>query len=102
MRRTPLAVPIMIAVAGTIAGVADDALAQTTVSYTCRDGSVFNASFFTGERRVFIQLDGHALTLPQRLAATGRRYAKGGVTFRVKGQSATLKRAGKTTDCTPL
>ena len=96
MRSQIFAVPLVL---GVLAGATDIALAQNTVTYVCRDGSVFNAAFFTGERRVFLQLDGHALTLPQRLSASGKRYAKDGVTFRVKGQAATIKRGGKTTDC---
>jgi membrane-bound inhibitor of C-type lysozyme len=100
MRRAT-ALTITVAVAGILAGAADSARAQNIVYYTCRDGSVFNAAFFTGERRVFLQLDGHALTLPQRLSASGKRYSKAGVTFRVKGDTATIKRGGKTTDCWP-
>jgi membrane-bound inhibitor of C-type lysozyme len=38
-----------------------------------------------------MQLSGKALALPQRLAASGARYAKGGVSFWIKGQQATLK-----------
>ena len=96
MRPRVLAVSVVL---GVLAGSAEIALAQNTITYVCRDGLVFNAAFFTGERRVFLQLDGHALTLPQRLSATGKRYAKDGVTFRVKGQTATIKRGGTTTDC---
>jgi len=96
MRLELLAVPMVL---GVLAATTEVASAQNTVTYVCRDGSVFNAAFFTGERRVFLQLDGHALTLPQRLSATGKRYSKDGVTFRVKGQTATIKRGGKTTDC---
>jgi membrane-bound inhibitor of C-type lysozyme len=101
MTRTT-ALPIILAMAGALAGAADSARAQNLVSYACRDGSVFNAAFFTGERRVFLQLDGHALTLPQRLSASGKRYAKDGVTFRVRDGTATIKRGGRTTDCAPM
>jgi membrane-bound inhibitor of C-type lysozyme len=101
-RATTLLIVVAGMVAGVLAGTAEMARAQNIVSYACRDGSTFNAAFFTGERRVFLQLDGHALTLPQRLAASGKRYAKDGVTFRVKGDNATIKRGGRTTDCAPI
>lgn len=66
--------------------------AQTFVSYLCADGTRISAVFFKGERNMRMQLDGRALSLPQRLAASGARYAKGGVSFWIKGQEATLKR----------
>jgi membrane-bound inhibitor of C-type lysozyme len=66
--------------------------AQSFVSYICADGTRISAVFFKGERSMRMQLDGRALSLPQRLAASGARYAKGGVSFWIKGQEATLKR----------
>ena len=71
---------------------AQPAGAQTFVSYLCADGTRISALFLKGERNMRMQLDGRALSLPQRLAASGARYAKGGVSFWVKGQEATLKR----------
>ena len=69
--------------------------AQTFVSYSCADGSSISAVFFKGEKRMHMQLDGKALALPRRLSASGARYAKGGVSFWIKGQDATLKRPKK-------
>ena len=66
--------------------------AQLFVNYVCDDGTPLTAAFFTGDRTMRMQLGGKALALPQRLAASGARYAKGGVSFWLKGQQATLKR----------
>jgi len=56
--------------------------------------------FRTKQRRAFLQLDGKSLTLPQRLSADGARYAKGGITFWIKGKGAQLKRPkSKWTQC---
>jgi len=74
--------------------------AETFVQYRCDDGAQLSAMFPEKERRAFVQLDGKSLILPQRLAASGARYAKGGVTFWIKGNEAQLKRPkGKWTQC---
>lgn len=77
------------------------AYAQTTfVSYVCADGTQAVAAFFQGDNRVRLQFDTHAYTLPQRLSASGARYAKSGVSFWIKGQEARLKRPKrKATQC---
>jgi membrane-bound inhibitor of C-type lysozyme len=69
--------------------------AQTFVSYACADGTPVMAAFFPGEKRVHIQVDGKSRSLPQRIAASGARYAKGGVSLWTKGQEAWLKRPKK-------
>lgn len=66
--------------------------AQTFLQYRCDDGAQLSVMFQDKQRRAFMQLDGKSLTLPQRLAASGGRYAKGGVTFWIKGSEAQLKR----------
>lgn len=66
--------------------------AQTFLQYRCDDGAQLSVMFQDKQRRAFMQLDGKSLTLPQRLAASGGRYAKGGVTFWIKGDAAQLKR----------
>jgi membrane-bound inhibitor of C-type lysozyme len=76
------------------------AQAQTYLHYVCSGGLEFEAAFFTGTRSAFLQVDGKSLNLPKRVSATGSRYSKDGVTFWVKGQRATLKRGGKTIECT--
>ena len=62
------------------------------VSYTCADGTPVSAAFYRGDNRMRLQFDGHSYALPQRLSASGARYAKSGVSFWIKGQEATLKR----------
>lgn len=74
--------------------------AQTFLQYRCDDGAQLSVMFQDKQRRAFMQLDGKSLTLPQRLAASGGRYAKGGVTFWIKGDAAQLKRPKhKRTQC---
>jgi putative lipoprotein len=79
----------------------DEAAAQNTKTflYDC-DGGLQVAAYFDRDA-AFIQLDGKALKLPQRLSASGARYAKGGVSFWIKGNTAMLKRTrtGKTINC---
>jgi membrane-bound inhibitor of C-type lysozyme len=77
---------------------ATPASAQQFVAYECTDGTQFEAAFLT--KSVSVQLDGKGLILPQRLAASGARYSKSGVSLWIKGKKATLKRGGKTSDCT--
>lgn len=74
--------------------------AQVFASYVCDDGTQVSAAFFPKEKNVRLQMTGKAYSLPQRLSADGGRYSKGGVSFWVKGQQATLKRRKvKTTIC---
>jgi len=68
------------------------AQAQTFVRYLCADGTPVAAAFYRQDNTARIQVDGKSLTLPQRIAASGARYAKRGVSFWIKGDQATLKR----------
>ncbi len=65
---------------------------QIFVSYVCDDGTPLSVVFFPKEKNMRMQMAGKSYSLPQRLSADGGRYAKGGVSFWVKGQQATLKR----------
>jgi membrane-bound inhibitor of C-type lysozyme len=65
------------------------------VSYQCADGTQAVAAFYKGDNRMRLQFDAHAYTLPQRLSASGARYAKSGVSFWIKGLDATLRRPKK-------
>lgn len=77
------------------------AAAQTYLQYRCDDGAQFQATFVEKSRAAYLQLDGKALILPQRLSASGARYKKSGVTFWIKGDNAQLKRPKKKwTQCT--
>jgi membrane-bound inhibitor of C-type lysozyme len=71
--------------------------AQSFVAYLCNDGTQFEAAYYDGS--VGLQLDGKALLLPRRIAVSGARYAKAGVTLSVKGQTITLKRGRYTVNC---
>lgn len=84
-----------ILVAGVLTGAVSPAFAQKFFNYTCADGSQFTAAFLPQSKSAYVQLDGKAMTLPQRLAASGARYAKSGVTFWIKGNEAQLKRPKK-------
>jgi membrane-bound inhibitor of C-type lysozyme len=81
--------------AAAIVGVSSPAAAQKFFNYTCADGSQLTAAFVSQSKSAFVQLDGKSLTLPQRLSGSGARYAKGGVTFWIKGNNAQLKRPKK-------
>jgi membrane-bound inhibitor of C-type lysozyme len=60
---------------------ASPASAQTFESYRCADGTRFVLAFFPYDRRAFMQIDGHAVTLRRRLALSGRRYSGSGVSL---------------------
>jgi membrane-bound inhibitor of C-type lysozyme len=66
--------------------------AQIFASYLCDDGTQVSAAFFPKEKNMRMQMAGRSYSLPQRLSADGGRYAKGRVSFWIKGQQATLKR----------
>jgi len=76
------------------------AFAQRFTAYECNDGAQFQVAMLETEKKAFLQLDGHAVQLPKKIAYTGNRYAAGGITFWVRGDgSVTLKRAGRTSEC---
>jgi membrane-bound inhibitor of C-type lysozyme len=75
------------------------ALAQKLATYHCRDGGDFVASFFPGGRRLSAKVDGRNILLTRRLSLSGTRYVSGDITIRVKGQTATLTRGRRSTDC---
>ena len=88
-----------LAAAG-ILGLGTSADAQRFVAYECNDGAKFQVALLDREKIAYLQLDGHAYKLPQKIAYTGSRYAQGGVTYWVRGNGAvTIKRAGKTSEC---
>jgi membrane-bound inhibitor of C-type lysozyme len=88
-----------LALAG-VAGLPASAQAQRFIAYECSDGAQFQAALLDREGMAYLQLDGHAYQLPKKIAYTGTRYAKGGVTFWVRGNGrTTIKRAGKVSEC---
>jgi hypothetical protein len=75
------------------------AVAQTFLTYHCRDGSEFAVAFFAGDRSAHVQLDGKALALQRRVSVSGSRYAKGDVTLRITKTVTILKRGKRSTEC---
>jgi len=57
------------------------ASAQTFDSYRCADGTHFILAFYPHDKRAYLQIDGHAVTLKKGLAISGRRYSGGGVSL---------------------
>lgn len=82
---------------GAGAAMAQQQPTQTFVAYQCTDGTQFEAGYYSGS--VGLQLDGKSLLLPKRLAVSGARYAKDGVTLIVKGETATLRRGRYAVNC---
>jgi membrane-bound inhibitor of C-type lysozyme len=90
---------LTLAAAVLLMAATSPAFAQTVTTYRCKDGSEVPVAFFQDDKRAHVQLDGKALSLPRRVSVTGARYSKAGVTLRIKGDAATIKRGGKTTEC---
>jgi membrane-bound inhibitor of C-type lysozyme len=89
-----------VVVAVAVAASGATARAQRFIAYQCEDGAQFQVAILDTEKMAYLQLDGHAYQLPKKIAYTGDRYAKGGITFWVRGNGrTTIKRAGKTSEC---
>jgi membrane-bound inhibitor of C-type lysozyme len=74
------------------------------VHYTCADGTKLQATFSPpstsmGSVKFVYAGSSTETTLPQALSADGGRYMQGDVEFWIKGEGATLTRAGKSTTC---
>jgi membrane-bound inhibitor of C-type lysozyme len=83
-----------------VLGLCQPAQSQRFIAYECNDGTQFQAAVLDRDKMAYVQLDGHSHTLPQKIAYTGSRYAKGGVTYWVRGNGrVTIKRAGKVSEC---
>ena len=81
-------------------GFAGVAQAQTYTHYECTDGASFEVAFYPETKAAFLQFDGKSLQLPKRLSLTSQRFSQNGVTFSMKsGGTATIRRAGKTSQC---
>jgi membrane-bound inhibitor of C-type lysozyme len=78
------------------------AVAQTFLTYHCRDGSEFAVAFFAGDRSAHVQLDGKAVALRRRVSVSGSRYAKGDITLRITKTVTILKRGKRSTECTAV
>ncbi|WP_134499299.1 MliC family protein [Microvirga pakistanensis] len=89
-----------------LVGVAHGATGQDPkpVHYTCADGTKLQAMFSPpstslGSVKLVDAGSSTETTLPQALSADGGRYMQGDVEFWIKGEGATLTRAGKSTTC---
>jgi len=87
-------------------GGATGAVAQDSkpVGYTCADGTKLQATFSppstaTGSVKLVYAGSSTETTLPQAVSADGGRYVRGDVEFWIKGNGATLTRAGQSTTC---
>jgi membrane-bound inhibitor of C-type lysozyme len=78
--------------AGSIAQTSP-ASAQTFDSYRCADGTQFILAFYPGDKRAYLQIDGHSVTLKKSLALPGKRYSGGGVNFVMTATGIRLKHA---------
>lgn len=84
---------------GAIAAVTP-ARAQTYTNYECTDGAHFELAFYGDTRAAYLQFDGKSLKLPKRFSLTSQRFSRDGVTLQLKrGGTATIRRAGKTSQC---
>ena len=83
------------------AALSAPAQAQTFHRYACEGGAHFELAFVKDSKAAFVQLDGKSLQLPRFVSITGTRYRKGGVTIWIRGERATLRRAGKRVECKP-
>ncbi len=69
------------------------ASAQTFQSYRCGDGTHFIVAFYPYDSRAHLQIDGHPVTLPKRLAWSGSRYSGEGVTLNITNAGVTVRHA---------
>jgi len=76
------------------------AQAQTYYHYECADGAAFEVALYPEGKAAYLQFDGKSLQLPKRFSLASQRFAQNGVTFSMKsGGTATIRRAGKTSQC---
>ena len=91
---------LLLALVMGLIGNVSAAQAQTYYHYTCADGANFEVGFYPETKAAFLQFDGKSLQLPKRFSLTSQRFSKDGVTFSMKaGGAATIRRAGKTSQC---
>jgi membrane-bound inhibitor of C-type lysozyme len=96
---TMMRIGAAMALAALTAGLAPPATAQSFVNYECDGGSQFELALFPDIKAAFLQLDGKSVRLPQFVSLSGTRYRKDGITIWIKGDRATLRRAGKRIEC---
>lgn len=88
-----------------LATAAPAAFAQSPAfPYRCADGTELTATFSKARQRngsgaVRLQMNGKTVMLPQCRSGFGARYAKGKLTFWIKGNGAVLTRGSRSTEC---
>lgn len=87
-----------------LAVLSTGAASATEASYTCDGGTELTAIFSPvastpGQVELLFSGEDGDLVLPQAVSADGGRYADADNEFRIKGNSATLTRAGKSETC---
>ena len=88
-----------VALTALAAALLSPASAQSFVHYECHGGSHFDLALFPDTKAAFLQLDGKSVRLPRFVSLSGTRYRKDGITVWIKGDRATLRRAGKRIEC---
>jgi membrane-bound inhibitor of C-type lysozyme len=67
--------------------------AETFQTYLCADGSQFVAAFYPQDpRRAYLQIDGRAVALRQRVALSGSRYTGNGLTLKISKAGTSIQR----------
>ena len=70
---------------------ASPASGQTFDSYRCADGTHFILAFYPTDKRAYLQIDGHAVTLKKGLTVSGRRYSGSGVSLVITATGALIR-----------
>jgi membrane-bound inhibitor of C-type lysozyme len=66
---------------------------QTFDTFRCADGTSFILAFYPADKRAYLQIDGHAVTLKKSLTGPGRRYSGGSVNLSLTTRGALLRHA---------
>ena len=71
------------------------------VTYTCADGKAFDVTYYVGQERAVLVLDGKTIELKQERSGSGVAYGDGTITLRSQGTNAFIQQGGQTTirDC---
>ena len=81
---------------------ASPASGQTFDSYRCADGTHFILAFYPTDKRAYLQIDGHAVTLKKGLTVSGRRYSGSGVSLVITATGALIRHVRRpVTACEP-
>ena len=81
---------------------ASPASGQTFDSYRCADGTHFILAFYPTDKRAYLQIDGHAVTLKKGLTVSGRRYSGSGVSLVMTATGALIRHVRRpVTACEP-